>query len=194
MAVSDVEVANYALSKLGTSRIESFSQDTPNARTMNSVFQKIKTSILRSYRWNFATRRAVLAAHVSQTDWGSLNRFPLPSGFLRLIFDDETGQHVDWRIESDSTDTLFVVTTDAAPLYIKYIHDVTSPALYDSLFVEALACKLAMETCQEITGSNTKKESLREDFRQAINEAKQVGSMESTADEFPEDDWLAARR
>lgn len=195
MALSDVEVANYALTKLGSSeRITAFDQDSPNARTLASVYQKAKRAILRRYQWGFATRRAQLAAHVNQTEWGSLNRFPVPTGMIRLLFDNETGQHTDWRIESDATDTKFIVTSDSGPLDIKYIYDVAAPDLYDDLFVEALASKIALEICDEVTGSGAKKESLRIDYRDAIAEAKNIGSIESVADEFPEDDWIAARR
>ena len=36
MAISDVTVANRALQKLGAKRIESLTQDTPNARSINA--------------------------------------------------------------------------------------------------------------------------------------------------------------
>lgn len=192
--ISDIEIANYALSKVGANPIESFTQNNPNARIVNAAYQKVKRRLLRKFQWNFATRRASLPAHATQTVWGSLNRFPVPSGFLRLIFDNETGQITDWRIESDDTDTLFIVTSDSAPLKIKYVHDVTAPNLYDSMFVEALASLVGAEICEPINGNGSKRNQLRQEARDAILEAKNAGSLEEIPDEIPEGEWLAARR
>ena len=39
MAISRVQLANRALQKLGAKRIESLTQDHPNARSMNAAFE-----------------------------------------------------------------------------------------------------------------------------------------------------------
>jgi hypothetical protein len=194
MAASDIGVANYALQKLGAERVESFDQNHPNARSVKAVFDTIKRAELRRYHWGFATRRTILAADTAQTVWGNYNRFTTPTGFIRLIFDDETGQRTDWRLESDDTDTLFIVTKDVAPLYIKYIHEVKAANLYDALFENAFATKMAFEMCEEVTGSGGRKKSLKDDYKTAIAEAKRVGSIEKMAIEFPEDTWISERR
>lgn len=188
MAVSSVAIANRALQKLGAERIESLSQDDPNARSMNAAFGMVRDAELRRYVWSFAIKRESIAADAADTTWGSWNRYSLPNDFLRLIRDDETGQAPDWRIEG-----LFIVTADAAPLDIRYVARIDDPNFYDPLFVEAFASKLAVETCQEITQSNGKKEGAQRDYDFAINEAKRVGAIEKEAQEFPEDSWLNAR-
>jgi len=102
--------------------------------------------------------------------------------------DDETGQAVDWRIEGQ-----YIVSADAAPLDIRYIARIDDPNFYDSLFIEAFACRLALETAHEITGSTSKKDSIARDYTDAIAEARRVGAIEKPAEEFPEDSWLNAR-
>lgn len=194
MSASDIGVANYALQKLGADRVESFDQNHPNARSVKAVFDTIKRAELRRYHWSFATRRVILAKDTAQTLWGNLNRYTVPTGFIRLIFDDETGQRTDWRIESDDTDTLYIVTKDAAPLYIKYIHEVKAANLYDPLFENAFATKMAFEMCEEVTGSGGRKASLKDDYKTAVAEAKRVGSIEKMAIEFPEDTYISERR
>lgn len=192
MAVSKVQIANRALQKLGAKRIESLAQDHPNARSINTAFDLVRDAELRRYRWSFATRRATIAADASKTEWGEWNRYTLPNDYLYLIRDDETGQAVDWRIESDA-DGVYIITADSAPLYIRYVARVDDPNFYDALFIEAFACKLAVETCEEIKQSTGKKESLKSDYDFAIAEAKRVGAIEKPAHSFPEDDWLNAR-
>lgn len=188
MATSDVAIANLALQKLGAKRIESLTQDHPNARSLNTAYTSIRDAELRRYAWGFSVARASIAADGAQTTWGSWNRFSLPNDFIRLIRDDETGQAPDWRIEG-----LYIVTADAAPLQIRYISRVTDPNAFDSLFLEAFACKLALQTCKEITGSTTTKTDVNGDYRFAIAEATRVGAIEKEAQQFPEDDWIGAR-
>ena len=196
MATSNVAIANRALQKLGAKRIESLSQDHPNARSVNACFELVRDAELRRYDWAFAIARASLAADSDDTLFGNWNRFVVPNDFLRLLLDDESSSVVDWRIEGmrDSGDSsvLTIVTQDAAPLKIRYIARLTDPTFFDPLFVEALACKIALECCEEITGSS--RDSLKDDYRFAVNEAKRLGSIERAEKDPPEDEWVEARR
>jgi hypothetical protein len=189
MTISNVAIANRALQKLGTSdRIASLTEDSPNARTMNAAFDITRRAELRRYDWSFAIARASIAADAADTTWGDWNRYTLPNDFLKLIRDDETGQHVDWRIEG-----LYIVTADDSPLEIRYVADIEDPTFFDALFIEALASKLAVECCQEVTGSTGKKADAKDDYAFAIAEAKRIGAIEKPAAEFMEDSWLNAR-
>ena len=192
MAISKVAIANLALQKLGATRISSLTQNDPNAASMNAAYDAIRRRELRAYEWSFAIRRDSIAADAAQTSWGSHNRFTLPADYLCLIRDDETGQAPDWKIESASDGT-FIITDDAAPLQIRYIADIDDPTYYDSLFVEALACALALHCCEEITQSTSKKQGIAADYDMAIKRAMQQSAIEKPATEFPEDDWINAR-
>lgn len=198
MAASNVAIANLALQKLGADRIESLTQDHPNARSMNACFERVLEAELRRYDWAFAITRASLAADASDTLWGGWNRFPLPNDYLRLLLDDESLGVVDWRIEGKyepgAEPELCIVTKDAAPLDIRYIARVTDPNAYDALFIESFACKLAVQTCKEITGSTGAVQEIRDQYKVAINEAKRLGSIERAEKDPPEDEWIEARR
>ena len=186
---SKVDLANGALQKQGASRIESLTQNHKNARAMNAAYAGVRTSLLRTYTWGFAVKRASIAADSDGPTWGDWNRYTKPNDFLRLVRDDETGLAVDWKIEGD-----YILSADAAPLEIKYIADIDDPNKYDSLFQEAFSVKLALETCEEITQSTSKKAGLERDYDNCIAEAKRIGAIEKEAQEFPEDEWVSARR
>lgn len=190
MAVSDVSIANRALQKLGAKRISSLAQDHPNARSLNACFEAVRKMELRRYTWSFAIKRASIAADATDvTILNTWKRYSLPNDFLRLIRDDESGTHVDWKIEG-----IYILTEDASPLEIKYIAHIEDPVFFDSLFAEAFAGRLARETCEEITQSTGKLEQIDAGYKEDIAEAKRVGAIEKEAQEFPEDSWLAARR
>lgn len=193
MSVSEVQIANRGLQKLGAKRIESLTQDAPNARSMSASYVLVRDAELRRYDWSFAIRRQSIAADSDDSLWGGWNRYSLPNDYVRMLRDDESGTLVDWQIES-SDDGLFILTADGSPLEIRYIARIEDPNQFDALFIEALACKLAVECCEEITGSTSKLDRVTAAYTFAIAEARRVGAIEKPAQEFPEDPWLAARR
>jgi hypothetical protein len=188
MAVSKVAIANRALQKLGAKRIESLTQDHPNARSMNACFDIVRDALLRAYNWSFAIKRESIAADADGPEWGDWDRYTKPNDFLALIRDDESGYAVDWKIEGD-----YILSYDGSPLEIRYLARIEDPNMYDALFVEALASKLAFECCEEVTQSTSKQDRCEKNFAAAIDEARRVNAIEKGSEEFPEDDWLIAR-
>lgn len=188
MANSNVEIANRALQALGSSqRLESLTQDHPNARSLSAAFERIRSKLLRKNNWNFAVARASVAADSAQTLWGELNRFTLPADFARLIRDDETGHRNDWKIEGR-----FIVTKDAAPLEFKYVAIITDPQQFDPLFDEVFAYELAVACCKEITGSSPPQELLME-RADVLADAKRNNAFETDPVQPLDDDWFLAR-
>lgn len=190
MATSEVEICNRALQKIGAKRITSLTQDAPNARACNVAYFVLRDMELRNHPWNFSIKRAELAADATPPDWGRQNSFTLPSDFLclRPDYPEDNLNCKDWQIEGKK-----IVTNDAAPLYIRYTYRVTDPNEMDALFREALATKLAIEICEEIAQSNTKKADLKDDYRDIINRARKANAIENVSAEPPEDTWLTVR-
>jgi hypothetical protein len=189
MALSEVSIANRAIQILGSSeRIEAMDQDHPNARTMSAAFEPVRNALIRRYKWGFAIKRVSLAADATDTVWGGLNRYAFPNDLCRILRDDESGIRLDWKIEGR-----FIVTKDGAPLNVKYLAIITDPGQFDPSFAEALSHALAVATCEEITGSTSKLQDIREGFRMAMAEAKQMNAYEEDAVEALDDSWINAR-
>lgn len=187
---SSIEICNSALQKLGASRIVSLTQDSKNARACNTCYEHQRDAELRAHQWNFSIERATLAADSPVPDWGPTNSFTLPSDFLRLADPDAFDSIIenDWQIEGRK-----IFTNDSAPLYLRYVKKVTDVQVMDSSFKEALACRMAIHMCEELTQSNTKKAGLRDDYRYAIAEARKINSFENVAKVPPQDDWINVR-
>lgn len=188
MATSQVSIANRALQRLGAKAIESLTQDTPNARTISRAFEHRRRAMIRRYRWSFAIRRASVAADVANTAWGGLKRYPLPNDFLRLLRDkDHPDLRHDWKIEGG-----FIVTADASPLQFRYVADIENPVQFDASFVEAFALDLAAACAKEVTGSEGDVQSIRQELRDVLNEAKNTNAIEEDPQVAVQDDWLDA--
>ena len=187
---SDVEICNMALQAAGSGKriVSVFPPDaSDSARSLNAVYAMIRDSELRAHSWNFAIKRAQLAASVTAPAFGPANAFPLPSDFLRILLPNDNA--LDWIIEDSS-----ILTDYSAPLEIRYVARIEDPALFDSAFTKAFAYRLALQIVKALSDSTSLKESVREDYRDAIREARRNNAFDSVAQELPEDDWLAARR
>lgn len=190
MATSNVAICNLALQKLGAKRITSLTEDSPNARTMNLCYEAIRDAELAKHRWSFAIRRAQLAADADAPDFGPAYSYTLPAEYLRLIEPDpeENYNNLDWKIEGKK-----VLTDQGAPLNIRFIYRVTDPNEFSPAFIEALACKLAWHTCEDITQSNQKKTDVHEEYVLSIREARRTNAIEKISEDPPEDTWVTAR-
>lgn len=197
---SSVDIANRALTKLGASRITSFDDGSKSAKTANAVYEIVRDAELRRHFWNFAMTRDSLAALADEPEWGFDLQYQLPSDCVRLV---QVGEyfHVVANL-SDASDTVEVpyqvegrkILTDLeAPLSIRYIRREEDTSLYDSLFVEAFACQLAIEMCEALTQSATKKEALKDEYKEVINEAKRTDAIENPPENLPDDSWLLSR-
>jgi hypothetical protein len=188
---SETDICNRALQKLGAKRITSLEQDSVNARACNASYESLRDAELRAHPWSFATTRTSLAADSDAPEWGRANAFQLPSDFLCLlpVYPEDNSLDTDWIIEGQK-----IYTDDDDPLYVRYTRRETDPNVFDSLFREALASRIALELCEELTQSNTKKADLRVDYKDSIREARRTNAIEKIAAEPPEDSWITARR
>lgn len=187
---SKVEICNRALQKLGAKRITSLTDDSVNARACNLAFEPCKLAELEDHEWSFALDRAEIAADADEPTFGRAYSYTLPSDFVRLAhpYPEDNSNALEWIIEGKK-----IYTDDTAPLQVRYIYDVTDPQEMSPLFREALSARLALELCEELTQSNTKKDSLKDDYEKIIRRAKRSNAIQRVAGEPPEDSWITVR-
>lgn len=190
---SKVSIANRALAKLGEDRILLLTDDNKRARTLNQMFDEVLDSELRRYRWKFTITRDSLPALATAPAWGYDYQYPLPADYLALVQVNDiyvragTGVAL-WQVEAGH-----VLTNIEAPLKIRYVKRVTNPGLFDPMFAEALACKLAMEACETLTQSETKFSRMAEMYKASMIDAQRQDAIENPPDELPQGSWLDAR-
>jgi len=136
--------------------------------------------------WNFAVRRTNLAAHETAPNWGFTAKFSLPSDFLRLleVRDLSTGE---FQLENG------FIHANATVLYIRYIASITDPNVYDALFIDTVATRLAAELAEPLTQSTTKKKALLEEYDVFIDDAKRADAQENPPVVYEEDEWIKVR-
>ena len=191
---SKVSIANRALTKLGEDRILLLSDDTKPARTLNSMFDDVRDAELRRNRWKFAIKRDALLALTVAPGWGYSLQYPLPADYLALVQVGERyvrasdKSRAPWSVEGRK-----ILTDLQAPLRVRYVSRVEDPTLFDPLFVEVLACKLALEACETLTQSSTKLQAAQQAYDFALKEATRQDAIENPPDELPQGSWLDSR-
>lgn len=190
---SKVSIANRALAKLGEDRILLLTDDNKRARTINQMFDDVLDAELRRYRWKFTITRAELPALAEAPAWGYLYQYPLPADYLALVQVNDiyvragTGVAL-WQVESGN-----ILTNIEAPLKVRYVKRVTNPGLFDAMFCEVLADRLAMEACETLTQSETKFTRVATQYKQDMQDAMRQDAIENPPDELPQGSWLDAR-
>lgn len=190
MPTTPEQVCGLALSKLGADPIVNLAApQKPNDKLLARIYPHYRDAELRRHRWLFAISVIQMtpagAPIVNDLD-GTLYRFPWPADALRAV----RYPGVTWITRgrelldpSTSITGKFVLRAD--------------PGLWDPLFEEALACRLAIESCEKVTQSTDKKQDLTADYKAAIDQAKVANAVELGPEDISNVDdnysWLTAR-
>lgn len=189
-----VSIVNRALTKIGSERILTLNDEVKSARVMKALYEDTLAQELASYRWGFAIKRAQLAALEEKPAFGYAFAYALPLDYLNMIQINGAELRMQyqgkalWSVECNQ-----VLTDMEAPLMIRYVSLTKDARFYSPLFVEVFACKLAVEACDSITQSNTKKNALLQEYQFAVSRAVQQSAIEKAPDVMPDGNWLKAR-
>lgn len=173
---SNVDICNLALMKIAQDLpINSLTESTKAARTLSRVFDTKRDQLLAMHPWPFALKAQALS-EVSGEDPppGWELRYAYPSDcLLALAVTDESGvrngmsrlsavglqDDSGWYARSGfaAFDTVYgasatSIVSDLEEAYLLYVKRVTESNRFPPLFVDALACFLALEIAPAIAG------------------------------------------
>lgn len=207
MAVaSNTEIANLALARLGDHEIANLATDTTKAgRIMRAHYEQTRDLLLRAHPWNWAIKRATLAASATAPNHEFAYAFPLPTDCLKIVqcdfeqatvtyFDAYAGQYTlpqSYRIEVVGGQRCIV--TDESACKIEYIAEITDVAQFDPLFVDLFASRLAAECAYAITQSRPLSEQMWQLYEMKWRDATATDAQEGTPRPIVADAWLGAR-
>lgn len=191
---TEVSICNKALAFLGASPIISLNDDNEAGRLCKAVYADQRDALLQGYPWNFAMRRASLAAEVTAPLWGFACQYILPAGpdpeFCLRVYqvEDELDNACPYKIEGRK-----ILTDDGGPLNIIYIARVTDPGLYSPLFSETLSATLAVILAANLTESPGRIQAAQAWLDRASTMAEMSDAQEGTPDDLNPDVWLRSR-
>lgn len=198
---TEVSVCNRALQILGADSIQALTDDNVRGRAMATAYQPVRDAELRRRRWKFSLTRAALPALAAAPTAAPMytRQFQLPNECLRVIQvgDYDLGDDLaDYRVaptELFSIEGRVILTSFAAPLNIRQITQILDASLFDAAFAEYFSSRLAYETCEAITQSDSKKQSCKEHARDALREGVRANALESAPAFMSDGSWVSAR-
>ncbi len=175
MALTDLEIANQALVRLGASTIESFVENTAEAKTASIFLEPITKMLLSAHPWGFATAQSTLGAAETDPIADYSYAFDLPADFLRVISAGTgiKGRGLDYRVYQKTLHTNY---EDVVLTYIFQPNYEDFPPFFDQLIV----ARLAAELCIPITESTTRTKTLFEMAEQELRQAKLIDAQQDT--------------
>lgn len=174
MAVSEVTIINDALALLGEPRINSRSDNTPQGKAADRLFDSTKETFLSMHFWRFATKYVELGQNVTAPPFKYGYSFALPADFVRLVELNETDVgNVEEPLFERVGDNLY---TDETSAKIAYIYD-ADVNIFDSSAARALAYLLAIDMSRLLVDSATQREEVNRGFDKWFKRAKAIDSM-----------------
>lgn len=182
MASSAVDIVNLALSHFGArGRVVSIDppEDSEEARRAAVAYQPTLDMLLRTHDWNFC-RYYVSMAPLDMTvpgEWNYAYAYPLGCVFAREVFNTTDRENplpfeVTARVDDVTGEVIGrLVLTDQESAVLRYTALVTSPGVFDPMFVTAFSYALAVELAPAITKKADMVKSVRDAYAYYLEQA-----------------------
>lgn len=189
MAVS-INIANQALLELGVDTITSTSDETRQAKLINTVYDGLVDRVIAHGYYPSTIRRATLSQLSETPNHGYAYQYSLPGNpfCLRVVSVNETSVgDIDYKIEGNK------LLTDESSIKIKYIARLEQEADMDPFLKEVLIYTLAYKICMPLTQDKQLKRELFALMKDAERQAHAAAGTQGSPDEINYSDILELR-
>lgn len=139
----------------------------------------MRDAVLSEVEWTFASSRYVWGAPDPVAPaWGFPYRFALPTKILRVTFCSNNANeqmynpNFKWAVEGN------YLLSDSSTVYLRVIQRVEDESHFSTLFVQALAARLAMELSVLITENQALHSSMTNLYMAKMQAAATIDSMQ----------------
>lgn len=179
--ISKTKIFNKALILMGASPVSADTDNLKSANTLREIWDLTLLSTFQDHPWRFAKGREVLSPTNTTPVWEWDYQFELPADFVRLL-------KVKDKEPCVREGNYLLANTDT--LYIQYTRLVTDISTYPGLFMEALAARLAADSCERIVNSTAKVQEIMAFYDHKKRMAQSIDSQEGDNEELDDDDWI----
>jgi len=158
MSISEVQICNLALLKVGNLSITALTDATKEGRACNVLYPILRDELLAAHPWNFAMSRADISAQLVTTpvfQWDYA--YTIPADCLRVW--ELYGTDAEWVVEGGE-----LLTNQDEEIYIRYIKLVTETGRYSPSFANCLATRLGAELAGKLADNPKLRESLLQEL------------------------------
>lgn len=183
-----VEICNMGLVLIGDEKIDNLTDDNDRARVANLFYANTRDAMLRMHPWGFSKTWADLAGAAGFGGWAYQFTLPVAPLCLRVLKLEESypGQ-IPYSVEGRK------LLCDASAITIQYIAQITDTGVFDALFTDLLAARLAAVFGQALTKQKTVVELAWKVYESKKQEALTIDGLESTKEEMYNDTLISVR-
>jgi len=194
---NDVEICNLALTRLGVATIASINDKLRQGIVLKDFYNLSRDAALREHDWQFARRRKPAALLPDVYDgWDLAYAYPADCLAVREIFNPAkrvTGKLIEFEIGLGNDSNTVVIMTNQPEARLIYTAKVVNSVVFDALFVDALAWRLAADLVQPLTGSDSKQGNYLNFYNHAASKATAGGMNEQYEEPSMSSDFSRAR-
>lgn len=194
-----IEVINRALYKIGQPSISSINQE-PYGSILGILYNDCKESLLSSYVWRFALKKAILAPDESKPIDSFQYQYTIPTDCLLIhkinINSFKTPNLSDLILVPDnkySFESDKILTDIKDKLHLSYVSNITETRLFSRLFRETLIAYIASEACLRITQNLQLKGYLQKEMEGLINSAVINNDIVVATETVQDNSWVYVR-
>lgn len=158
--LSALDICNIALSKLGESPIPSIDANgSPAARMCYMHYHPVRREVLCAAQWSFA-KKLDLITGAGEEDPTGHHSLPhtLPQDCLRVLAVNSP----NWTLRGRS------IYCTQPTIRLLYIADIEDTQLFEPLFTEALATRLASKLSIPLLSSTTARQALTDEYNRLV--------------------------
>jgi len=156
---SVISICNLALASIGKPDIQDIDEASAEAQACKKFYEQARDTLLQSYPWRFAQTTAALAevVNVKTNRWG--HAYQRPADCLKALRVTDT-YDLDY-LPSDGGSVVAgghayaiegaTIYCGLSPAYLVFTQRLEDPTRYPSLFIEALAWRLAVSLAMPLT-------------------------------------------
>jgi len=175
--MTDVQICNLALARLGDARITTLSDSSAQATYCSLFYAQTVEELQADFDWSFCRKLSSLTATTAPSS-GYSSAFTLPTDFIRAVRlggIDASENFGTWEVVGTT-----IHTNLSAPV-LNYIANITDTTKFPAIFVEALTIKLAAVLAMPLTGSKELFEQMAGLFGATIQKPAFVAATEAYA-------------
>lgn len=194
---SKITIWNMALGFLGTRTLSSETDQCLEAIQCNLFWDHARRMTLQAYPFQFAQKKMLLAEKILPEEYKNIwhYAYSIPYNCLNAQAITDTNNFYEQKffeiILSQNEEKMLLC--DISPCYLYFTEDVTNTELFDDLFINALAYKLASLIAIPLLKNNSAKiQELTQLYEMAIPKAVQSNARQQKEKPYA-DEWLMAR-
>jgi hypothetical protein len=196
---TEARICNLALMRIGvTDFIDSLEEATTAAQVCKLAYPHCRDVVLSSFPWPFASQRATLAQVPSAERTGWQYGYAYPTGALRPVAiwsgsrAPTPGARIPFSYETNAAGTGSVIWTDLNEAEFIYTQRITDTGRFSSLFVDALAWRVAAELAVPLTKDAGRRDAALKMFQYSVGLAAGL-ELASGHEAWPDSEIITSR-